>query len=256
MPEGKTVTIITSTKNAMPHLMKLARSLLEQSMKDFEWLIADGGSTDGTLQFINSINDPRVHMVSWSDSGIYDAWNHALANRKGMYVCFLGADDAFFNPESLSALCSAINGDVNLISSINKVVDHQGKVQRTLGDAWALEKMRRYQCIAHPGMLISSELFDKYGYFNTEYRICGDYEWLLRCAPAVRPTFLPRVSVKMGAGGISDSQFYAALTETLKAQLTHNNESIVKTSLLFAPYACRVLIRKAQKKLLSSLGVS
>src|SRR5688572_6921120 len=89
------LSIIIATWQASSTLERCLRSIVEQDFTEWELLIADGASTDGTIDLIK---EHERHIAWWQsrkDSGIYDAWNHALEEARGEYVTFLGADDAW-----------------------------------------------------------------------------------------------------------------------------------------------------------------
>ena len=88
-------TIITSVYNEKKYIERLLGSVLGQSYPNFEWLVQDGGSSDGTVEILKKYPDRRLLLQSEPDKGIYDAWNKGVARCTGEWAIFLGADDMF-----------------------------------------------------------------------------------------------------------------------------------------------------------------
>jgi len=95
------LTIITATYNSLPTLKLAWSSLLSQTHTDWEWVVQDGGSKDGTQQWLGSLGDVRVNWVSESDSGSYDALNKAILRANGEWISLLHSDDQYPNAEVL-----------------------------------------------------------------------------------------------------------------------------------------------------------
>ena len=104
---GGAISVVTATRNAAQHLPKLIASLRGQTDKDFEWVVADGESDDGTLELLRSVTDIRIVISSQPDSGIYDALNRAIGIASGEYYIVCGADD-FFHSDAIANYREAI----------------------------------------------------------------------------------------------------------------------------------------------------
>lgn len=90
------LSVITATYNAIEHLPKLIECLRNQEDKDFEWVVADGASTDGTLELLESITDLNIVITSQEDFGIYDALNRGIKTSNGEFYLVMGADDLLY----------------------------------------------------------------------------------------------------------------------------------------------------------------
>ena len=109
-------SIITVVYNDLDNLKKTCRSVSRQTFDDYEHLIIDGGSDDGTLDFLKSFSasDSHVRFISEKDNGIYDAMNKAIAMAEGDYILFLNAGDRFHERDTLSKIadkCSMLNAE-------------------------------------------------------------------------------------------------------------------------------------------------
>ena len=110
------ISIITATFNAANHLPQLIDSLQSQTNKNFEWVIADGGSTDATLDILQSIKNLNIVLSSQVDFGIYDALNRAVKLSTSDYYVVIGADDVF-KPDAIENFSNEIDGISAVITS-------------------------------------------------------------------------------------------------------------------------------------------
>lgn len=174
-------SLITVCFNAEHSIANALQSAREQTCRDFENVVVDGASTDGTLDVVHRFGDLPLAITSEPDQGIYDAMNKGIAQSKGEVLYFLNADDRLHDPEVLARVRQvfASNPDVDLVWG-NVVYDNPDGSSVT----------RRFHHI-HPGNLVfldlnhqgafaRKRLFDRIGTFNTTFRINADYDWFLR----------------------------------------------------------------------------
>jgi glycosyltransferase involved in cell wall biosynthesis len=208
------LSIVIATWNAARTLEQCLVSIVHQGFKDWELLISDGGSTDGTVEMIRKYQADIAWWQSRKDGGIYDAWNQAIAHAKGEYICFLGADDAWANHQALSTLFAAI-GDrqYDLVTSRATVFDPATKKEWKFGSAWNYKRMGRRMIVCHPGLLHRRSLFERYGLFDASYRITGDLDFLLRLPDDLRTLHVEATSVRIEGGGVSRRNVLARLRE-------------------------------------------
>ncbi len=199
------VSIIIATFNAEKTLGKTINSILHQSYDNYEILIVDGNSSDNTKGVILSYKERIAVFVSEPDSGIYDAWNKGLNKASGDWICFLGSGDVLL-PNALAHYVNYIESalpSLDYVSSKIEVVDELGKILITLGSKWEWPKFLKYMNTPHVGSFHSKQLFDRYGQFDTSYKVAGDYEFLMRPRNTLQAGFLNEITVKMLFGGIS-----------------------------------------------------
>lgn len=212
------LSIIVATFNAARTLERALASIIGQRFTDWELIVIDGGSRDGTQAILSRHAAHIAYWHSHPDNGIYDAWNQALAHARGEYVCFLGADDAWAHPDALAHLFAAIgSGSFDLVTSVVEFFDLQGSSQGRHGGAWDYRRFGRRMVVCHPGMLQARRLFQQYGNFDASYRIAGDVDWLLRLPPAMKTLHLDEVTVHAEAAGISKTQVMQRLREQRRA---------------------------------------
>jgi len=204
------ISIITAVLNRRDTIGSALNSLQEQTYGDFEHLIQDGGSTDGTLDEIHRCIDERCRVVSEPDSGIYDAINKGIARATGDVIGLLHSDDIFGSAEVLAMVCRALNdsavhgtyGDLEYVSASDpgRVVRHwcAGEFdQRKLALGWMPP---------HPTLFLRREVLDRWGTYDTDYEIAADYDAILRWLGRgnISLAYIPEVLVKMRVGGESN----------------------------------------------------
>ena len=177
----------------------------------------DGGSTDGTVDVLQRY-DQRVSLwKSEPDKGVFDAWNKALLEARGEWICFLGVDDEFL-PGAISAYMklAANNPQAEYLSSRVKWL-HPSGYERILGGPWEWRSFSRWMCTAHAGSMHRRRLFERLGNYDISYRMVGDYEFLLRARSRLNTAYMTLVTVLMRAGGVSDAR--QALVEQARAKV-------------------------------------
>src|SRR5690606_19331085 len=108
------LSVITVSFNAMDTLPQTLASLANQDEKDFEHIIVDGGSTDGTKQYLEGLQLPYLRWISKADTGIYNAMNKGISMARGQVVSFLNADDSYF-PDTISSVKKAFQPEIDII---------------------------------------------------------------------------------------------------------------------------------------------
>jgi glycosyltransferase involved in cell wall biosynthesis len=202
-----TFTVITVCHNAQNTVLQTVESVRDQVDIDFEHLIIDGGSTDGTLSIIGSVKHPRLNVISGPDDGIYDAMNKGSCLARGRYLIFLNADDCFTSSNALSIVGSLTISNPDLICWPIKFFTGGSGSRRT--GVWDPPSLYpRYAAIGlvppHPGTAVRATRFRELQGFRTQYAIAGDFDFFCRLAkltPSVRTS--REVLVAMRIGGTS-----------------------------------------------------
>ena len=174
-PHEPLFSIVTVTMNAERAIKKTALSIREQDFVDFEWIVVDGDSSDGTVEFIKQYLRPSIDvLISESDDGLYYAMNKGLERARGKYVNFLNAGDTFFDSNTLSLVSKAAqdNADVIYGDSYLRLVDDDLLRLRIAGDVQ--DSIQRGMPFSHQAMFTRREAHLKFP-FNTHFRIAADY---------------------------------------------------------------------------------
>ncbi|MFZ2662466.1 MAG: glycosyltransferase family 2 protein [Rhodoferax sp.] len=211
------ISVITVCYNGAGTIKDTLESIASQRHKDFEHLIIDGGSTDGTLEIIRAWRGHPVRLISESDEGIYDAMNKGIKLSTGDVVAFLNADDFYKDEDVLAQVArvmqaeqlDALYGDVEFFRPGQQDV----VLRRYNSGRFTAGRLGWGWMPAHPALFVRRAVFERYGVFRTDYRIAGDFEFIARVFrhPELRHRHLPESLVRMQLGGVSTSGWRATL---------------------------------------------
>ena len=220
-------------------------SIVPHLSDELDCIVIDGGSIDGRQDIILEYADHVACWVSEPDSGIYDAWNKGLARASGRYIGFVGADDVLL-PDTLGTFLSHIRQQpVIEYWGLKVVFGYMG--WRVIGQPWRWDRFRRYMTVAHVGSLHRRYLFDRFGTFDTNFRIVGDYEFLLRLGDNLKAGFINQVTVIMGEDGTSNRNACYAIKETriakMRSHATTNLMAFIDQQVALTKHHLRSLIK-------------
>ena len=209
------ISIITTSYNSAATLRDTMESVLRQAYTDYEYIVVDGASKDGTVDIIREYEprfEGRMRWVSEPDRGIYDAMNKGVAMATGDVVGLLNSDDFYTSDDVLATIArefqspnapDAIYGDVHYVDETDttKVVRYYSSHKFTR------KRMLMGYMPAHPSFYVRRECYEKYGSFDTSYRVAADFENLLRLiyVNKIRTRYIAKDFVTMRMGGASSS---------------------------------------------------
>jgi glycosyltransferase involved in cell wall biosynthesis len=233
-PDLPLVSVITAVFNGQQYMVNCIESVLQQDYPNVEYIVIDGGSSDGTIDLLRRYNDRIAFWSSEPDQGVYDAWNKGLRIARGEWICFVGADDEFL-PGAISAYMqlAAQQPEAEYLSSRERWV-HSSGYERLKGGPWSWKKFSRWNCASHVGSMHRRSLFDRLGTYNLSFGPVADYELLLRAGDRLRTAYIPTVTAKVRAGGMTDTR--NALAEATRAKILTGRRNILvaKAELWFA----------------------
>ena len=204
------ISIVTAVWNRRDTVMDAVESLRAQTFRDYEHVVVDGGSTDGTVDAIRAVDDPRIRVESGPDAGIYDALNKGFARATGDVVGLLHSDDMLASPEVLSRVAEgfadpdvdAVYGDLDYVSK----ADPGRTVRKWRSAPFRPAMLARGWMPPHPALFLRRATVERLGGFDTSFRIAADFDLVLRYfgAPDFRAVHVPEVFVLMRLGGASN----------------------------------------------------
>lgn len=179
--QDKVSIIIVCLNNSQDEIRFTLDSVIAQDYPRKELILMDGGSRPETLAAIKPYISALTHFVSAKDQGIYDAMNKGIAKVTGDWLAFMNIGDSYSSPDSLNRMIAvAANAKVELIYGDAALYKH-GVPQWTEHIPADLNKRFLYHgMVCHQAMLIANSAFSRLGYFNTDYRIFADKDWLFR----------------------------------------------------------------------------
>ncbi len=205
------ISIITPTYNSEKTIARTIESIISQNYPDLEYIIIDGASTDRTKEIVMSYQGKQdIKFISEPDKGIYDAMNKGVRMATGDIIGILNSDDLFDNDKVLSIVLNAfldtaidaVYGDITYFGSDMNAITRYWKTgeyrENKLNSGWM---------IPHPALFVKKSIYEKFGAFNTDFKIAADYEFILRILKKyqIHVKYIPSVFVRMFNGGTSGS---------------------------------------------------
>jgi len=206
-----TISIITIVYNNANYIEECIQSALNQDFKNLEYIVIDGGSTDGTQQIIEKYRDKIAFYISEKDRGLYNALNKGIQHVTGDVIGILHSDDLFFEKNTLSKIAKIFSEtNADLVYANGQYVDKQNieKIKRIYPAKKFKKTYLKFGWIPlHTTIYVKREVFDKYGIYDENYSIASDYEISLRwfLNDDIKKVFLNQWVVKMRLGGKSTS---------------------------------------------------
>lgn len=230
------ISIIIPTYNAETYVKRCVTHLADIRMEGLEVVFVDGGSRDGTVDFLKGLADERFQVLCREGCGIYEAMNLGVGVARNDLLYFMGADDiplaSFFNgpPDRFSQGYDLYVGKVAVASEGGEVRIH-GYVEPRL---FRRISRGRYATPHHQAVIYHKSYFAKVGLFNEKLKICSDAEHLLRSRrrPDIRIAYLDEVLCRFRAGGTS-SDFLRVWGENMVIYAEIGDRSPVARSIYF-----------------------
>lgn len=249
------ISVVTVVRNGRQFIEHTIKSVVGQTYPNREYIVVDGGSTDGTVDIIKSYDAQITKWISEKDEGIADAFNKGLGYVTGDYVLFLNSDDALADSKVLATVAQRIAqegfpeliyGDYLILKRDADEVLYRGSVQFDPG------KVLYGQVLPHPCLFTRRSYFVKYGTFDTHFRIAMDYEWLLRGMLKERVVHFPVVTTKIRDGGISTVDPKRVVEEIFLALRKNGHFSSKWAEFKIRGY---FFIRASSRRALAALGL-
>lgn len=238
------LSIITVTYNSLSTLKDAYASLCTQTFSQWEWVLQDGASTDGSMEWVQSLNDPRVSAQSGKDNGIYDALNKAVVRASGQWIGLLHSDDLYPHDDVLQEVVAAMAGNDAIYGDLKYVqANHtQHVIRHWQSGIFAPTLLQKGWMPPHPTLFLRKAIYEQVGEFDTQFKIAADYDFILRVfqIPNLKIHYLPQVLMLMRQGGASSkvSNMLAKSKEDLR---------VMRKNGLHFPFI--VLLRKIGSKI-------
>lgn len=201
------LSLITICFNNVDYIQSTFDSVMKQDFLNLEYIVIDGGSTDGTLAIIQSYNKIITHCISEPDNGIYDAINKGIKQATGDWIGLLHAGDMLEGERVLTRIMD-LTGNADFIYADLLYVranDTNRVVRNWVSGSFSALKLKMGWMPPHPTVYVNRLLFEEFGLYDCSFRIAADYDWLLRVLKtSVRVVYLPELIVRMRMGGASN----------------------------------------------------
>jgi glycosyltransferase involved in cell wall biosynthesis len=204
------ISIITVVFNNRQNIEDCIKSVLSQNYRPFEYIIVDGGSTDGTINKIFQFKEPFIKVISEPDHGMYDALNKGIQLASGDVIGILHSDDVFEDGTILSSIAEVFDkktpdcvyGDLMYVDKVNL-----HKIFRYWkSNPFTIHLLKKGWMPPHPTLFLKKKIFETLGGYDTTYKISSDYDFVLRIFSRTNLKFeyLPVVITRMRTGGASN----------------------------------------------------
>jgi glycosyltransferase involved in cell wall biosynthesis len=224
------VSIITVVWNNKETIKDSINSVLNQTYADIEYIVVDGSSSDGTVDIVKGYVNKISHFISEPDEGIYDALNKGIELASGDVIGILHSDDLFSDRFVVSDMMErmAVENAEIAFSDMVIVDNSMTKVLRYYMASYFSPWMFKIGWMPpHPTCFIKKSLFDEFGMYSLDYKVAGDFDFLVRIfyARDISWTYLDRVTVKMRQGGVSNIGFSSKkiIAKEINQSLRSNN---------------------------------
>lgn len=240
------ISIVVTTFNSAKTIRDTLESIRRQTFGEYEVIVVDGASHDGTVEMIKeyeSLMQGRLRWKSEPDRGVYDAMNKGIRMAEGDIVGILNSDDFYTSDDVLMQIQSAFDADLSIDAVYGDVhyvnPDNLSRPVRYYSSAkFTRKRMKMGYMPAHPSFYARKECYDKYGLFDTRFKTAADFELLLRLiyVNEIRIKYLPFDFVTMRTGGITTSGL-----DSYKHIISDHFGAFRKNGIRFDPflYFCR-----------------
>ncbi len=216
------ISIITVVYNAVYTIERTIQSVLNQNYDELEYIVIDGGSSDGTVDVIRKYESDISYWISEPDGGIYNAMNRGIDIATGEVVAFLNSDD-WYEKNALNCVAENFKTDVEILAG--RVIFHDENIQRVQKVIKDPDELRIKMIYCHQGIFARKELFNRYGKFDERYKMAADYDWLLRIYNQGIPIkYTDKILAHFSCSGASSSQNFLTHIEIKEIALSFLEE--------------------------------
>ena len=201
------LSIITVNLNNKDGLQKTINSVIAQTFKDYEWIVIDGGSSDGSKELIRKYSDYFSYWVSEPDSGVYNAMNKGIFKARGEYLNFLNSGDCYYSADTLTNLFAChVSSDI-LFGYMIRKLDGSIINKCMMKDNLLWTDFYNHN-IPHQSSFIKKSIFSKYGMYDESYHVIADWKFFINTIVyhSVSFDFVPLCIAIFESGGLSSQR--------------------------------------------------
>lgn len=230
------VSVVTVCFNSASTIEQTIQSVISQTYYNIEYIIIDGGSTDGTLDIVNKYKDKIAYFVSEQDHGIYDAMNKGIQAATGEYIGIINSDD-WFESNAVELFVNTFRTHLNtdIVCGDMIVYWEQSGVMHTrrASSDVGLHTLEKTMSVLHPTMFVKKSFYQKYGVFDTSFKVAADYDLALRAGMnKVVFTYIPHILAHFRLNGVSSQVNFSIIMERAKARRNNDVEMLLQMKYL------------------------
>ncbi|RMB57431.1 glycosyltransferase [Dokdonia sinensis] len=199
------ISIITVNYNDVRGLIKTLESVQCQDFDDYEHIVIDGGSTDGSKELLETSQGKFLNWVSEPDNGIYDAMNKGIERATGEYILFINSGDTLFNAGALSQVCKSLQTGTAIVYGNLRIVKEDGYSFTNTYPGCVDFSFFKRTSLGHGATFIKRSLFETYGNYRTDLKIVSDWAFFIKvlCEAKVSQAKVDMVISTFYEGGVS-----------------------------------------------------
>ena len=219
------VTVITVVFNDVTYLERTIFSILNQTYDNVEFIVVDGGSSDGTLEIIKKYDHAIDYWVSEKDAGIYDAMNKGIRLATGEWINFMNSGDLFYESTTLNSIALQLESNLQIVFGDVETFSkrHQFNVNKISGPV-SVQNLVMKMPICHQSMFVTLQSFKQVGLFDINYKICADHDWLIKALLAGHQAKYVKECIALSnIDGVSSTSIFQRKRERLSIALIHFN---------------------------------
>lgn len=220
-PSKPLISIITVVYNGEKYLEETIQSVINQSYNNIEYIIIDGGSTDGTLDIIKKYEDYIDYWISEKDYGLYHAMNKGIEASRGEIIGMINSDDYYFKDAFANVVGSYQNNSLDECIFCGDIM--HGDI---LVKGWRQNNIKIGAFAPHPSMFVPKKIYDKIGVYKLQYKIASDYDFMYRAFNVFKltPIYLPQKIAFFRPGGLASQHIFRSYTEEMLVKLDNGEE--------------------------------
>jgi glycosyltransferase len=248
-------SVITIVKNGRQFVEQTIKSVLNQNYDSIEYIVVDGGSTDGTIDIIKSYEHGIRKWISEEDHGIADAFNKGFSLCSGNYILFLNSDDTLADSGIFQTIADRIIelGFPVLVYGDYVILDRESGGELYRGSVPFSFRGMKYGLVPpHPCLFTHRSFFERYGRFDTSFKIAMDYEFMLRGALIENMVHLPIVVSRIRNGGVSTGDRGRTVEEIIRALKKNGHVASRLSEFKMRGY---FLLRAVSRVVLNKVGI-
>lgn len=237
------ISIITVVLNNVNTIVDTINSVLCQKYKNIEYIIIDGGSTDGTLSLLKSRRHQLSALVSEPDRGIYDAMNKGLKLANGDIIGFLNADDFYCNSEVISKVAREFELDSFLEANYADLIyvdkiNTSKSIRYFKSSEFKQGLFLKGWCPPHPTFFVRKSVYERFGNFNLKYNLASDVDLMMRFLEKykIKSLYKPETWVKMRMGGVSNKNLKNIWLQNMEILNSIYNNGLTVNPIIFFFY--------------------
>lgn len=236
------ISIVTVSYNSANTIADTLHSVAIQTYHDIEHLVVDGGSTDDTVQVVETHNHGKLLLTSEPDQGIYDAMNKGFLRSTGEVIGFLNSDDFYADVDAVARIAKSFHDNPSVEACFGDLVYVSGDSEKVVrlwkSSIFENGLFARGWSPAHPTFYIRRSVLEHVGLFDLSYRLAADAEFMMRCleGAGIKSVYIPHVLVCMRVGGATNNSWRNILLQNQEILRALKSNEIPYSLLSFVFY--------------------